>query len=124
MSSAQSRLLVPGGFSSTTVTVSFFSRQSEGSGTYATLSANLGISHLVIVIAGGASAGMTMDALMESIIQYLENQSTLVAWYNPETGTLRSNLRAALDAKPGLGTGATAWINVFFDGQFGPVLAA
>lgn len=124
MSSAQSRLLVPGGLGSTTVNVSFYSRQSEGSGTYAALYVSLGISHLTIVIAGGASAGMSVDALMESIIQYLENQPTLVAWYNPETGTLRSNLRAALDARLGLGVGTTVYVNVFFDGQFGPVLAA
>jgi len=124
MSSAQDRLVWPGTRSSSSLYIQLYYRQTEGSGAYASLGSAGSAPNLTMVAPTGVDAGVIHSALAESIIQYLENDSWLVHWYCPKTGTLRSNLLAALNAKTHLGTGTSLALNLFFDGQFGPVLAA
>lgn len=122
MSSAQRSVAFPGNVMATTLNVSFALRATEGVGAYGGGGA-YGLNNLTIAVTGGASEGGDLNSYLEFIIQYVEN-SSISSWYSPVSGTLRSNLRTALDTYRGPGVSTSGWLNVFFDGQFGSVLVA
>jgi hypothetical protein len=113
-----------GNTTSSTFSLYCYARQSEGSGAFSNATP-VSLPALSILFPNGRADSTTVTAIRDACIQHLLNNSALTAWWAPESGTIESNLRAALDnaTPPGAWATAPSWV-VSFDGQFGSVLVA
>lgn len=103
--------------SSSTLSVYFRGRTSEGTGSFNAIS---GVSDLTLVYPLGRTDSVTHEVIRETIVTHLLN-SQLASWWSPENQTVEQALRAALSGMT-IHSGTTAvLLTVLFDGQFGPV---
>jgi len=107
--------------SSTTLTVYFQGRQTQGVGAFS--STNMPAT-LVILFPLGRTDMLTMSSIRETIVTYLMNSNALVAWWSPENMTLEAAFRQAIASLSPTSKTASATAYVWFDGQFGPVLVS
>lgn len=120
MSQTQSAAGYPSSASSSTLTIRFRGRQTEGVGPMTgTIPASHGLSDLAVGFLAGWENAATHDQVVDLIVSYVAN-SSLAAWWNPVSGTPEQLLRDALAKR--IGASPTT-LNVLFDGQYGPVFA-
>jgi hypothetical protein len=105
-----------------TLSLDCYARANEGQGSFSA-STPVAIVQSSIVLSGRDSA-ITLAAAKDYFLRHLLNQSALVLWYKPESGTFESRVREALDScqPPAAWSGARGWM-LLFDGEFGSVLA-
>lgn len=121
----QSIQVFPGGpAGSCSLALVAMARQSRGVGSYSGTSP-VSFTSLTIVFPTGRDVAVTLASIRQACLQHLLNNSNLLAWWAPESGTIESNLRNALETcqAPHAYTSAVSWV-LAFDGQYGPVLAA
>lgn len=106
---------------SATLSAYFYSRQTEGTGLWGASNVP---STLAIVYPNGRTDLRSVAVLRDTIIQHAMNSSALSAWWSPRSTTIEAALRAALSSWVPRAFDASSGVQVFFDGQFGPVLVA
>lgn len=121
MSPALNARWYPRAVTSTTLTLNFYYRTTEGTGSF--LSNAVGMpANTTIIYASGRDGGVPAAAIYEAIVAHFLNGFDPSKW-NPESGTPEQRIRAALDDHLGilLSAGGAVTVGLFFDGQFGSV---
>lgn len=116
--------LFPATGGSVTLTIHFYGRTAEGTGSYSVVSnQGVNLSALTVVFPNGRDQGVVWPIIIETIVNHVLN-SDIQTWYSPKIGTIEANLRSALASIVPPTFGGSLTTVVYFDGQFGSVVVA